>query len=76
MNVYDFYKSNLFILLSIWQFNRLTTFVPESASTIQKFMAWLTGRRPEFVDPKLIAQGRGREGEFVLAIGFIAVSFM
>lgn len=42
---------------------RLRTFVPESASTIQKLMSWLTGRRPEFLNPKIIAQGRGREGE-------------
>ena len=42
---------------------RLQTFVPESASTIQKLMSWLTGRRPEFLNPKIIAQGRGREGE-------------
>ncbi|MPC28768.1 B9 domain-containing protein 1 [Portunus trituberculatus] len=40
---------------------RLKTFVPESASTIQKLMSWLTGRRPEFLNPKIIAQGRGRE---------------
>ncbi|KAK7069346.1 B9 domain-containing protein 1 [Halocaridina rubra] len=40
---------------------KLSTFVPESASTVQKLMAWLTGRRPEFVDPKLIAHGKGRE---------------
>ena len=25
--------------------------------------SWFFGRRPEFVDPKLVAQGEGREGE-------------
>ncbi|XP_064080437.1 B9 domain-containing protein 1-like [Macrobrachium nipponense] len=54
---------------------RLTTFVPESASTIQKLMAWLTGRRPEFVDPKLIARGKGREVTRVRSHGEITVSF-
>ncbi|XP_037804675.1 B9 domain-containing protein 1-like [Penaeus monodon] len=54
---------------------KLTTFVPESASTIQKFMAWLTGRRPEFVDPKLITQGRGREVTRVRSQGEVTVSF-
>uniref|UniRef100_H9GDW5 Uncharacterized protein n=1 Tax=Anolis carolinensis TaxID=28377 RepID=H9GDW5_ANOCA len=25
--------------------------------------SWLTGRRPEFTDPKVVAQGEGREGK-------------
>lgn len=25
--------------------------------------SWFTGRRPEFTDPKVVAQGEGREGE-------------
>ncbi|KAB7505619.1 B9 domain-containing protein 1 [Armadillidium nasatum] len=40
---------------------RLSTFVPESTSTLQKMVSLFTGRRPEFVDPKTIALGRGRE---------------
>lgn len=38
-------------------------FVPESASLLQKLSCWLTGRRPEFVDPRVLAQGEGREGK-------------
>lgn len=26
------------------------------------FFSWFLGRRPEFVDPKVVAQGEGREG--------------
>lgn len=26
------------------------------------FYSWLMGRRPEFTDPKVVAQGEGREG--------------
>lgn len=37
-------------------------FVPESSSLLQKFTAWFLGRRPEFVDPRVVAQGEGREG--------------
>lgn len=37
-------------------------FVPESSSLLQKLTCWLTGRRPEFVDARVIAQGEGREG--------------
>uniref|UniRef100_A0AC11CR21 B9 domain containing 1 n=1 Tax=Ovis aries TaxID=9940 RepID=A0AC11CR21_SHEEP len=37
-------------------------FVPESTSKLQKFTSWLMGRRPEYTDPKVVAQGEGREG--------------
>ncbi|XP_041062422.1 B9 domain-containing protein 1 isoform X2 [Carcharodon carcharias] len=36
-------------------------FVPESSSKLQKLTSWLMGRRPEFTDPKVVAQGEGRE---------------
>ncbi|XP_070379235.1 B9 domain-containing protein 1-like isoform X3 [Dermacentor albipictus] len=36
-------------------------FVPDSSSTMHKLTSWLTGRRPEFVDPKVVARGEGRE---------------
>uniref|UniRef100_A0AC11CSJ1 B9 domain containing 1 n=1 Tax=Ovis aries TaxID=9940 RepID=A0AC11CSJ1_SHEEP len=36
-------------------------FVPESTSKLQKFTSWLMGRRPEYTDPKVVAQGEGRE---------------
>lgn len=37
-------------------------FVPESSSMLQKMTSWLTGRRPEYVDARLLARGDGREG--------------
>ena len=37
-------------------------FVPESSSVLQKITSWLTGRRPEYIDPRVLAQGEGREG--------------
>jgi B9 domain-containing protein 1 len=39
-------------------------FVPESTSLLQKLTCWLTGRRPEYVDLRLLAQGEGREGKW------------
>lgn len=39
-------------------------FVPESSSLLQKLSSWFIGRRPEFVDPCIVAQGEGREGNF------------
>lgn len=36
--------------------------VPESSSVLQKITSWLTGRRPEYIDPRILAQGEGREG--------------
>ncbi|KAM4716999.1 B9 domain-containing protein 1 isoform 2-T2 [Anableps anableps] len=36
-------------------------FVPEPTWRLQKFTGWLLGRRPEYTDPKVVAQGEGRE---------------
>ena len=41
---------------------RIPLFVPESTSKMQKFLAWIQGRRPEYVDPRVLAHGEGREG--------------
>ncbi|PKU27192.1 hypothetical protein llap_22504 [Limosa lapponica baueri] len=41
----------------------IAMFVPESSSMLQKFTSWFTGRRPEFTDPRVVAQGEGREGK-------------
>nr|XP_033770671.1 B9 domain-containing protein 1 isoform X2 [Geotrypetes seraphini]XP_033770672.1 B9 domain-containing protein 1 isoform X2 [Geotrypetes seraphini] len=50
-------------------------FVPESSSKLQKFTSWFMGRRPEFTDPKLVAQGEGREVTRVRSQGFVTISF-
>ncbi|XP_023677620.1 B9 domain-containing protein 1 isoform X2 [Paramormyrops kingsleyae] len=50
-------------------------FVPESTSRLQKFTSWLMGRRPEFTDPKVIAQGEGREVTRVHSQGSVSFSF-
>jgi B9 domain-containing protein 1 len=38
-------------------------FVPRSSSTFQQFLSWFFGRRPEFIDPKVIAYNAGRESK-------------
>ncbi|KAM3826870.1 B9 domain-containing protein 1 isoform 2-T2 [Vipera latastei] len=53
----------------------LPMFVPESTSRLQKLTSWLTGRYPEFTDPKVVAQGEGREVTRVRSQGFVTVSF-
>ncbi|XP_075879983.1 B9 domain-containing protein 1 [Nelusetta ayraudi] len=50
-------------------------FVPEPTWRIQKFTSWLLGRRPEYTDPKVVAQGEGREVTRVQSQGFVTVSF-
>jgi len=50
-------------------------FVPESSSLLQKFTAWFFGRRPEFVDPKVVAQGEAREVTRVCSQGKVTVRF-
>nr|CAD7257203.1 unnamed protein product [Timema shepardi] len=55
--------------------HRLPMFVPESSSLVQKLSCWLTGRRPEYVDPRILAQGEGREVTRVRTQGQVTVSF-
>ncbi|KAK5856525.1 hypothetical protein PBY51_008114 [Eleginops maclovinus] len=50
-------------------------FVPEPTWRLQKFTSWLLGRRPEYIDPKVVAQGEGREVTRVRSQGFVTVSF-
>lgn len=50
-------------------------FVPESSSKLQKFTSWFLGRRPEFIDPKVVAQGEGREVTRVRSQGSIKLTF-
>ncbi|KFR08075.1 B9 domain-containing protein 1, partial [Opisthocomus hoazin] len=53
----------------------IAMFVPESTSRLQKFTSWFTGRRPEFTDPRVVAQGEGREVTRVRSQGFVTISF-
>ncbi|KAG8433262.1 hypothetical protein GDO86_017519 [Hymenochirus boettgeri] len=50
-------------------------FVPESSSRLQRFTSWFMGRRPEFTDPKVVAQGEGREVTRVRSQGFVTLTF-
>ncbi|XP_014259139.1 B9 domain-containing protein 1 [Cimex lectularius] len=50
-------------------------FVPESSSFLQKITSWLTGRRPEYIDPRVLAQGEGREVTRVRSQGKVEISF-
>ncbi len=46
---------------------RIPVFVPESASIMQRIAGWVMGRRPEFVDPRVVASGN----EHLLASGIL-----
>jgi hypothetical protein len=48
-------------------------FVPESASLLQRFGSWFTGTRPEYVDPRVVAGGEGREVTRVRTQGFVKI---
>lgn len=54
---------------------KIPLFVPESTSKLQQFLAWLRGRRPEYVDPRVIAHGEGRDVTRVKSQGFVELSF-
>lgn len=49
---------------------RVSVYVPESSSMLQRFAAWLTGRRPELIDPTILATGGGRERKAIFRATF------
>ncbi|RWS17119.1 B9 domain-containing protein 1-like protein [Dinothrombium tinctorium] len=54
---------------------RLPMFVPQSSSLISMFTSWISGKRPEFVNQKVIAKGEGRGVIRVTSQGFVDVTF-
>jgi len=52
---------------------RVPMFVPVSTSRLQKFTSWFIGRRPEFVDAKVVAQTEGREVTRVTSQGHVRI---
>ncbi|VDK71090.1 unnamed protein product [Anisakis simplex] len=42
---------------------RIAMFVPESSTPLQKFIGWITGKRAEFIDPRIVASSDGRHGK-------------
>ena len=50
-------------------------FVPESTSGLQALAGWVLGRRPEFVDPRVVARGEGRDVTRVRSQGHVTMVF-
>ena len=50
-------------------------FVPESTSGLQALAGWVLGRRPEFVDPRVVARGEGRDVTRVRSQGHVTVVY-
>ena len=48
-------------------------FTPEASSLLGRFRAWISGKKPEFVDAKVTAQGEGRGVLTVQSDGFISL---
>ncbi|KNE58883.1 hypothetical protein AMAG_04421 [Allomyces macrogynus ATCC 38327] len=46
-------------------------FVPLASSPLNQFLSWITGRRPDFVDPFLVARSEGRQVTRVWSNGTI-----
>lgn len=62
---HEVYLTLVYIIYGHFYFRhkrKIAMFVPESSSLLQKLSSWFIGRRPEFIDPCIVAQGEGREG--------------
>ncbi|VDM41220.1 unnamed protein product [Toxocara canis] len=53
---------------------RIAMFVPEASTSVQKFVAWITGKRAEFVDPRIVTSANGRHVTRVRSQGFVNVT--
>ncbi|CAG0891867.1 unnamed protein product [Darwinula stevensoni] len=54
---------------------RVAMFVPTSASVLDGLSGWLTGRRPEYIDSRVVASGDGRDATRVRTQGYVVVGF-
>ncbi|XP_015521327.2 B9 domain-containing protein 1-like isoform X1 [Neodiprion virginianus] len=54
---------------------KVAVYVPQSSSILQQFIAWFSGRRPELIDPTILATGGGRELTRMISQGTITVRF-
>ncbi|XP_068989864.1 B9 domain-containing protein 1 isoform X3 [Neodiprion pinetum] len=54
---------------------RVAVYVPQSSSILQQFIAWFSGRRPELIDPTILATGGGRQLTRMISQGTITVRF-
>uniref|UniRef100_A0A915PJY3 B9 domain-containing protein 1 n=1 Tax=Setaria digitata TaxID=48799 RepID=A0A915PJY3_9BILA len=53
---------------------KITMFVPEASTLLQRFIGWLTGKRAEFVDPRIAAIADGRQVTRVRSQGIVTVT--
>ncbi|XKL62909.1 hypothetical protein PGB90_002742 [Kerria lacca] len=53
----------------------ISTFVPASSSLLQQMTSWLTGRKPEYIDSRVLAYGDGREVTRVISQGKVWIMF-
>ncbi|CAG2122216.1 unnamed protein product, partial [Medioppia subpectinata] len=54
---------------------RVPMFAPQSSSLVHRWTSWFSGRKPEFIDPKVVAQSEGREVIRVSSNGYVTVVF-
>jgi len=52
---------------------KIPMFVPDASSKIQRFYSWFNGRRPEFVDARVVTQNEGRDVTKVSSQGFVTI---
>ncbi|KAM3727399.1 B9 domain-containing protein [Dirofilaria immitis] len=53
---------------------KIALFVPEASTTLQRFIGWLTGRRAEFVDARIVASADGRHVTKVRSQGSMTIT--
>ena len=44
---------------------KIGLFVPEQPSRMKRFLDWIKGTNPEFIDPRVLNENEGRQGKTV-----------
>lgn len=47
---------------------KIGLFVPEQPSRMKRFLDWMKGTNPEFVDPRVLNENEGRQGKTVTPV--------
>ncbi|VDK77056.1 unnamed protein product [Litomosoides sigmodontis] len=53
---------------------KISLFVPEASTLLQRFIGWITGKRAEFIDSRIVATADGRQVTKVRSQGIITLT--
>lgn len=66
----------IYLFLNLRTTQIVPLFVPQASTLIQKMLSFFTGRRAEFVDPRIVSMTHGREGNIIYQIVLVKIIYL